>query len=250
MDDDCEAEEDWLDVIADAFWRDPALGVVGGALRAPMPGRPGPSVCPVIEPAETLYEPKAPNFDVPAGFDWATANVAVRRSVALRVGPLDECLGPGGPFGGGDDPDWKLRLERLEIRMRSTPRSVVHHIHGRRYGLRAGYGLLRAYSRGLGALAAKLSMQSDPRGRLRLRATIRDLGSGRAKLPHDVFRAYHIYTSYLICRLRYRLDESGTLLEPRGPRNTRDRAYGVTTMTTAATYDSPSRDLPERIGPA
>jgi hypothetical protein len=100
----------------------------------------------------------------PPGWDWVGANVAIRTEAAARVGPYDEFLGPGASFLSGEDTDYKLRLEALEIRMLATPRAIVRHTYGRRVGLRAVARQARAYARGAGALAGKLTLARDPRG--------------------------------------------------------------------------------------
>ena len=216
FDDDCEAAPDWLQVIATEFARDPSLGVVGGAVTAPPAERPGPSVCPVITPLETLYDPRASGYIAPVGFEWGAGNVAIRRTVAQQVGPFDECMGPGTPFPGAEDPEWKLRIERCGVRMRTTPRSVVQHTYGRRYGISAGYRLMRNYARGAGAHAAKLGMQGDQRAAQRLRASALSIFSDPKKVPQNLMRAYHVFVGYIMCRSGYRLDQSGTLLVPKG----------------------------------
>jgi glycosyltransferase involved in cell wall biosynthesis len=226
-DDDCEAREDWLEVIAREFTSDPDLGVLGGALLAPRPPRLRLSACPALEPLETLYEP-GEERGAPRGWDWIGANVAIRRGVLERAGPFDEHLGPGAPLMAGEDTDYKLRLEALGVRMRCTPRSVVFHTHGRRYGLRAIVRFAQSYATGNGALAAKLTLLSDPRGRqwvdLTQRAVMRDLTRFRLHraLP-GLVRLFFYRRSYAKVLAEYDVEVGRPLLRPRAQNAYRER---------------------------
>lgn len=211
-DDDCEAREDWLATIAAIFAAEPEVGLIGGALLAPAPARGGASSCPSLEPAEALYDPIAAQRHAPPGWDWIGGNFAIRRRAVERVGLFDECLGAGAVFPAGEDTDYKLRMERIGIKMRSTPRSVVYHTYGHRYGLRAVLRGSRAYARGNAALAAKLTLMGDPRGREWLDATRREsLGDWRAVLtpghrPHNPLRYVYFARAYAECVGHYRVD--------------------------------------------
>ncbi len=57
MDDDCEAAPDWLATVAGYMEADRSIGLVGGALVCPPKPRLALSTCPVLIPAETLYDP-------------------------------------------------------------------------------------------------------------------------------------------------------------------------------------------------
>jgi len=231
-DDDCEAQEDWLAVVAAAFAQDPGLGVVGGSLLAPPgPAGRGPSSCLALVPEEVLYDPARTPPPAPAGFNWVGANCAVRRSVARRVGRLDELLGPGAPFRSGEDLDYLHRLEAAGVRMLSTPRSAVRHTHGRRSGLRSVARYWYGQGAGHGAVLAKRTLAGDPRGRAEL---VRLLGSyphralaragpgdgpaaGRrayGRLASDAVRLPALAAAYRRCLRDFRLDEEG-LLRPR-----------------------------------
>src|ERR1039458_2914076 len=129
LDDDCEADPDWLTTIVGAFDADSRLGLVGGALVRPR--RLGPmESCPSVMPAEATYDPTAAPRRRPAGWDWYGANLAMRAHVGVRVGAWDECLGAGAEFPAGEDTDYKFRAEALGIRMLTTPRSRVVHSFG------------------------------------------------------------------------------------------------------------------------
>ena len=164
-DDDCEADPGWLSEIAQCFDEDSQLGLVGGSLLAPNVHQHLLAVCPEIRPSEVTYDPVRDGHKAPPGFDFTGANFAMRRSVALRVGPFDECMGVGAIFASAEDLDYKLRVESADIRMRSTPKLVVRHTHGCRIGFKAVFRHRRSYAVGQGALAAKMTMRGDPRGR-------------------------------------------------------------------------------------
>jgi glycosyltransferase involved in cell wall biosynthesis len=215
LDDDCEAGPGWLETIAAAFAADPELGVVGGAVTPIEP--PGPlSSCPSLAPAEALYDPAATPRRPPAGWDWIGANFALRRSAAERAGDFDVHLGAGAEFPAGEDTDYKLRLEAMEVRMLSTPRSVVLHSSGTRSG-RAALRSQRGYALGNGALAAKQTLSGDPRGRLWLRQTVRgaltDWVTSRRphRLPVDLRRALWFAIGYRRCLRGYEVDPGGLL---------------------------------------
>jgi glycosyltransferase involved in cell wall biosynthesis len=172
MDDDCEASDDWLLQIVAAFDRFPGAGIVAGALVAPPPGPGRFRVCPEMIPLEILYDP-ATDSEAPEGFGAAGANLALRPRVVETVGPFDELLGPGTRFASTEDTDYIIRAEAARTCIYSTPAVVMHHTYGIRYGIRAAYRLQRNYAVGNGALAAKLTLVGDPRGRLWLRNEVR-----------------------------------------------------------------------------
>ena len=210
MDDDCEAAEDWLARIATTFEHHPEIGLLSGALVRPdpPPGSPKPMVCPEMVPFEVTYDPVETGYQSPPGFGAAGANLAVRRSVAEAVGPFDELLGPGARYASTEDTDYVLRVEALPTSLRSDPSVVVNHTHGHRFGLGASYRLLRSYAVGNGALAAKLALAGDDRGRQWLgnefRATfIEPIGMRRPWLtPRRLVRLVIYASAYLSCRLR------------------------------------------------
>ena len=219
-DDDCEAQPDWLATIAGCFAEHPDVGVVGGALRAQRPSLRRLTTCLAIEPAEVLYDPVATPPPAPEGFGWYSANVALRRSVVDRVGPFDEHLGPPTPFLSAEDLDYGLRLEAAGVKQLSTPRSVVDHTHGCRRGARAVVRYWHGQDAGGGAIAAKLTLQGDPRGRQWLRDVVREQTVGwlRDPKPHRLvsypIRLRAFLLSYHRCVRRFRVDERG-LLAPR-----------------------------------
>jgi glycosyltransferase involved in cell wall biosynthesis len=222
-DDDCEADEVWLSTLANIFSEEPEVGLVGGSLIAPAPTR-RLATCPQLQPTEALYDPVTMCRQAPDGWDWIGANFAIRREVVQRVGEFDECLGAGAVFPVGEDTDYKLRLEALGIKMVSTPRSVVYHTYGYRYGLAAVLRSSRSYARGNGALAGKLTLMGDPRGREWLEMTrrnctvewVRQLRLGRRGGRHmtrNPLRLWHFAKAYRECVRIYSVDpDRGTLL--------------------------------------
>lgn len=227
LDDDCVADARWLEVIATAFEADPTLGLVGGAVIPS--GKVGPlSSCPVLYPAEALYDPGANPQRPPLGWDWIGANFALRVDVASRVGAWDAHLGAGSTFPAAEETDYKLRLEALGVRMLSTPRSVVVHASGTR-AARTALRSQRNYQLGNGALAAKRTLLGDARGSQWRRRTVRDAASGWLttrrphRLPVALLRAFWFEVGYRRCVQRYDVDADG-LLRLRGPNRARDRA--------------------------
>ena len=180
MDDDCEAEESWLATLDKAFGDD--VGLVAGSVIAPPDAARRLAVCPTIEPADVVYDPLRMQ-QPPEGFGVLGANIAVRRTDAVNVGPFDECMGPGSFFQGGEEHDYVKRLAQLGVRMRSTPSSIVHHTYGVRYGWRAVYSHKRERIRGDGAVAAKGTLLEDPGGGRAIRDLRHVDGARTAQAP-------------------------------------------------------------------
>ncbi len=212
MDDDCEAHADWLAVLAECFDRELDVGLIGGALIPPQPLQRGIASCPGSIPAEALYDPSTHPCEPPPGWDWIGGNFAMRRQLIEQCGLFDECLGAGSDFPAAEDTDYKLRLEKLGVKMRSTPRSVVYHTYGFRYGLRAAVQLSRNYAYGNGGLAGKLTLLNDPRGLEWKHNTWRDcLRKWRHPLrPHriavDLLRLKNYITAYNHCIRTYEIN--------------------------------------------
>src|SRR4030095_2659778 len=164
-----------------------------------------------VDVQERTYDPAANGSAWPEGVSLLGANMAVRVAEAARVGGLDECLGPGTAFGGGEEHDFAFRLMGLGVRMRSTPKSIVRHTYGARYGWRAVYAVKRSRLRGDGAVAAKGPLRSAPGGGLSVRDTLWEylraqLASVRIRgLPNACFRLFHLGMSYRECLRGYQL---------------------------------------------
>jgi glycosyltransferase involved in cell wall biosynthesis len=216
-DDDCEARPDWLAVIETILTDEPDVALVGGSMLAPQSSPGWPASCPSFVATDALYDPARNGRTAPAGWDWVGGNFALRRQVAEMVGDFDACLGIGGDFPAAGDTDYKLRMEAMGLKMRTTPRSIVDHTYGWRYGVQAVLRHQRTHAQGNGALAAKLTMMGDPRGQLWLSKTRHDIWSGWLPLRRTLRRVadlrvlYHFSRAYAQCHRRYRVNARGLL---------------------------------------
>lgn len=163
IDDDAEAAPDWLEVMVTYLDAHPDIDLIGGSVIKPEKQYRGFAVCPAVEPDEVVYDPTTMDSP-PEGWNWISCNVGIRREVFSRVGFYDDYLGPGSIFPAADDTDLLLRMEAAGIKMASSPRLVVYHTYGYRYGLRAFIKHQYNYGYGNGGMAAKLSLAGDPRG--------------------------------------------------------------------------------------
>jgi hypothetical protein len=218
LDDDCEAAPNWLEVLVDRFGRRPEIGLVGGALVAPAPRGRWPRTCPHWTPAEVLFDPAVHGGTPPRGWGWIGGNFALRRSAALRIGSFDEFLGAGAHFPMDEDVDFMFRAQALGVPTLTTPRAVVHHTYGWRYGVTAVLRHQRNFARGNGALAGKLTLLGDPRGREALEASRREARTGWVRGPSPLSmltglrRHHHFLKAYRECLADFRVDASGLLV--------------------------------------
>jgi O-antigen biosynthesis protein len=145
LDDDCVADESWLQEIARAFEADPELALVAGRVL-PL-GPPSPGTYPVSSRVST--EPREfAGKDLP----WHVGsgnNFALRKEWFERIGGCDERLGPGAPLRGGLDMDLFYRLLRAGGRARYEPCILVLHERATRAGRLArrpayGFGMAAA----------------------------------------------------------------------------------------------------------
>jgi glycosyltransferase involved in cell wall biosynthesis len=81
-------------------------------------------------------------------------NMAMRRSIAERLGPFDERFGAGSGIPGGEDIDYTFRAYLAGIVIEAVPDMTVYHHHGRKQAA-DGAQLFRDYTIGGGALYAK-----------------------------------------------------------------------------------------------
>lgn len=139
------------------------------------------------------------------------ANFAIRKEVFQKVGFFDEYLGPGTEIPASEDVDYKLRMEYYGISMGSSPRAIVYHTFGYRYGLRAIMRHARNYQYGSGGLAAKLTLMKDPRGEQWIRKDIRDciFGSIRKpyRLPNNINHLINLLHAYNYCLKNYTITQ-------------------------------------------
>jgi len=212
MVDDCQAQPDWLATLDECFT--PEIGFVCGAVRAPERERRLFADSPRIEPKDVVFDPGSLAATFPPGFALLGANLAVRRTDAERVGPFDECLGPGTQFAGAEEHDYASRLAQLGVRMRSTPLSVVEHTFGYWYGIRAVYATKRRHIRGDGGLAGKRTLLTIPAGTLSVRRCVLEEARQQLqtikpwRLPNNFFRLFHYLTSYRECLIGYEVPDS------------------------------------------
>jgi len=159
-DDDCEADENWLETIALYFTRYENAGIVAGSLIPSKKRLLSISTCPATYVMEYFYDPSKHENGAPPGFYWAGGNFAVRKNVFDIVGLFDEFLGPGTEFPGAEDVDFAYRSEAKNIIVATTPKSLVYHTYGRRYGLRSILAHYKNYALGSGALHSKLILMN------------------------------------------------------------------------------------------
>jgi len=111
------------------------------------------------------------------------------------------------------------------VPIRFFPDAIVHHTHGRRYGIRAVLGLSSSYGSGQGAAAAKMTMTpdidttvwsgSDWRQRMRHDTLIDPLRTLRLhRLIRGLPRLFAFERSYRRCLRGHVVDDRG-LLQPR-----------------------------------
>lgn len=210
-DDDCEADRDWLTVMAECFEAQPETGLVGGALIEPRWKRRGICKCPAVHPKEVTFDPKRTPHQPPDGWTWAGANFAVRKSALERVGPFDEYLGAGAVFPVAEETDIGFRLEELGVPMHCTPRAVVMHSYGHRYGLKSVMQNARNYAYGTGAMAGKLTLKGDPAGKRWLHSVYRQTLLDRRlyRWPFSVLRLKNFRAGYYRCIREFRIDDEG-----------------------------------------
>lgn len=164
-DDDCEVAPDWVSTIIEQFDARPDIGFLGGEVVAPKSTQPWRiSTCPAAHVIEGEWLP-AREAAAPHGFYMIGANMVVRREVAERVGPFDVVLGAGARFACCEDQDFGFRAAALDVGFKTTPKLVVHHTTGRRYGFEQFVKHQRNYARGRGAWVQKLVMWEHPTGR-------------------------------------------------------------------------------------
>lgn len=150
-DDDCTVPADWLASGTRALGGDRSLGIVFG----------GASACPHNPETEFVPSFVPRRLEVRSG-GWAVAkigalggNMFCRREVMDRLRGFDELLGPGMALASGEDQDLNNRALRAGFSVLCDPALLVTHWGARQYSNATVTKLLRGYSRGIGALAAK-----------------------------------------------------------------------------------------------
>ncbi len=212
-DDDCRVSPDWLERLCEAFERRPEAAVLCGRVAVPEELiRNGYAVSYPAEIGELTIE------SMRRGSFPLTANLALRRETAIRVGPFDEALGTGGPLRSGGEPDFLLRVLRCGLRIFDAPEAQVVHL-GIRIG-RARDKLMRKYVFGTGAAMAKHARLGDPWGLDLLRAYLRFFSRQavrnllRTGWPRGVGVAASLMAGALLS-LRFRVDAQSRLYKRR-----------------------------------
>jgi len=201
IDDDCEADPNWLAVYDAAF--DPDIGFASGSVVAPPAAVRWLAVCPAVQPADRVFDPEVDGM--PPDIALIGANMAVRRADAECVGGFDERMGAGSIFQGGEEHDFVCRLGLAKVKMRGVPTAVVHHTYGVRRGIKAIMGYRRERVRGDGAFAAKCTMLQTAPDTRTVRACVVEYGAALVRstrwvrIPLGLFRILHSLVSYHEC---------------------------------------------------
>jgi O-antigen biosynthesis protein len=154
LDDDCIADEHWLERIASVFEHDAGLALLGGRVLPLGPPTPGLyAVSSRVSAEPQRFAGDAMPWDVGSG-----NNFAVRRAWFERVGGCDERLGPGAPLRGGLDMDLFHRLLRAGGLACYEPGVIVHHERATKAGR---LSRRRDYGYGTGAAVALWHRSSD-----------------------------------------------------------------------------------------
>jgi len=206
IDDDCEAQKDWLEKTANYYKKYPNVGLIGGSVLRPEAEK-CIGICPYIVPSEVMYDPI--KMSPPDGWDWISANVSFRKEVFALNGPFDPYIGPGTIFPAGGETDYKLRLEQKGVAMLTTPKVAVLHKYGYRYGIKAIMQHTSNYAIGNGGLAGKLTLMGDERGQQMLEITKRERLFGWKKpfrphrIPFSILRLRNYINAYNYCIKNY-----------------------------------------------
>jgi len=159
LDDDAEAQADWLRALTAPF-DDPCVGLVGGRVEPEWAVSP-----PDWFPHEFLWVVGCSYIGLPEdGGDVRNpigASMAVRRSVFDEVGSFAEGIGRIGLVAGGcEETEFAIRAGRLGYRVRYEPASCVrHHVPAPR--TTAGYFLRRCYAEGVSKALVSQSVGRD-----------------------------------------------------------------------------------------
>lgn len=157
-DDDCRVKPDWVKRIIDVFVSDTDVAVVCGRVCVPKEIQDlgwAESFQPRVREWQGRYPPLG---------DWGiTANLSLRRSVVVRVGPFDPMLGAGAPLRSGGEPDFLFRVLRARFKVVNAQEVVVDHFGIRKNGNEAT-DLIRGYGAGTAAALFKHVRLGDPAG--------------------------------------------------------------------------------------
>jgi hypothetical protein len=218
IDDDCEAAPDLLEVLRDAFDLYPKVDLIGGAMLAPpKPVGRGFGRCRHWSPVEFLCHTGDGRGAAADETGMVGGNCAMRRGLLGSVGRFDETLGVGGDFPAAEDSDYFLRVLAHGGTVLCTPRAVVHHSDGWRYGYRTVLRYQHQRGLGNGALAAKRAMVGDDSGRRERDEMVARFQSDlrRLRKPQGLWYLPNFLLGYRRCIRNYVVDSAG-LLRRRG----------------------------------
>ena len=179
-DDDCSVPPDWLSRALTWFDANPGLGIVCGPARATKHDPQTEFVPEFVATRRTLRSGRLATRHIGA----LGGNMLVRRSVFDAVGLFDELLGPGARYHSAEDQDLNNRALRAGFSVLYDPVLSVTHWGARSYAHGQAARLLRGYSLGIGALAAKSLRTGDLPGSYPF---VRELGAELRSLGRSCF---------------------------------------------------------------
>ncbi len=153
IDDDCHADENYINQALDYDRNDTSLVLRGGSVKL---GDPTDQPLTIKSTSKKEVWSKALNSarHDNLGNSLLGCNMMMRRELAEAIGAFDVNLGAGTAIPGGEDTDYILRSYLAGYPIEFVPDMCVWHFHGRKK-TQDGYNLLRNYSIGGGALCAK-----------------------------------------------------------------------------------------------
>lgn len=211
-DDDCEADERWLEEIYKNFVQYQDAGIVAGSVIPSFKPKFTISTCPATYVIECTYDPSSSPNGAPSGFYWAGGNFAVRKKVFKKVGMFDEYLSPGTEFPGAEDMDFAYRAEANNIVMVTTPNSIINHTYGRRFGILSILKQYKNYATGVGALSAKLEI-SHHRLSQQKNSKKRTLFKNPVRLMKHIYDRYWIKKGYYKYIKKYKVNNLGLTIK-------------------------------------
>jgi GT2 family glycosyltransferase len=156
IDDDCEAEPDWLEMFVAALDEHPDAGIACGSVRAgQFDLRSGFIIGWVPTKRRHLKGRLSKLLD-----EGISANMSFRRRAFEEVGGFDELLGPGAHFVAMEDQEMSYRVLRAGYALLHVPDATVIH-----YGFRdwvSASGLIRRTYVAIAAAYMKHARQRDP----------------------------------------------------------------------------------------
>jgi len=156
-DDDCRLDPGYVSQLLAYDAADTGLVLRGGLVTS---GEPTDLPLTVTHPAFRRWQKykNPPRYDNIGTFILG-CNMAMRRSLAERIGLFDPDFGPGGRIGSGEDHEYVFRAYCAGITIEVVPDMTVAHHHGRK-AASEGNRLMRAYMVGSGAIYAKYFLKS------------------------------------------------------------------------------------------